>query len=68
MPDLDFLRYVLDVVAWTAIGAGIAALAIAGAPFLLSLLILVMILFPLILMDYILIHSRSTYKKQEEYA
>jgi len=64
----DALMYVLDVVAWTAIGAGIAAVAVAGAPFLLSLLILVMIIFPLILMDYILIHSRSTYRKHEEYA
>ena len=64
----DALMYVLDIVAWTAIGAGIAALSIAGAPFLLSLLILAMIIFPLLLMDYILIHSLFTYQRQKEYA
>ncbi len=64
----EALMYVLDVVAWTAIGGGIAALAVAGAPFLLSLIILTMILFPLILMDFILIHSRLTYKNHKEYA
>ena len=63
----DVLKYVADVVVWTAIGAGIAALAISGAPFLLVLLTILLLLFPVAILDYIFINTFLIYKRYLEY-